>query len=1159
MSSWDWIHEVTLVAQKVLENHPLGRLMVFISDWEQVDRFPPGAKGGQEYLTTNFFQEKNTSWKVHYINKQYEEISCYLFPAVKDIQNASILQHINSYKKLALYGMSDLEYKKDHLTKSCHLAELMRSLQHPNKYVKHMIDPGHEVRWKSQQQETLIKSAPKKTHLDLEKELLEFQTKRHDNHSDQFLGNFSIDPSLSSSGTSQTLFSVDENSDSLFKVDPVPTTFTISNSPLQEQMPPREEKISFQDFLAKQKTPPIENRSEDPKEESKTSKTQKVSNADGINVCPEEPLPNEISSSETKSSPDEIVARLFGPSRNKLEVSIKIPVISRRQNETEVPPKLTSYTDSETLPQSENYFSRKPEHEDLDSGLSKCNFNNSTDFSSTLPGPSGIFSKLQQPPTRFVDPKEVMEATEMLLTEIVNYLKSLHPQNLFTITVDETISICSRRVPNRIPGSFDLTILQAELIELFRNISQYVEKMDKKFQTILHFVNTKDLYICSRKNIEDIKRYSEIKTGSLQQVFVDKVMLLEEHYIAINEEIRIAESNNSKTAFDLVTKLYINKTSERVSTEEELVTAHEKWSQVAKDAFVQIYGECSEEIIESNLMTLNEELIKLHKKNLGGFKAFKKTENEDIDSLLQLISTRFGSELNRSTLMNASISTEDQFEAISRACRSNAKINFSSQMSSLSLEGQQKLKERVDTEIDLIAQRTLMEFRAKKIVPNVLKKPTVGAASNSNYSNPGSSGYAFQSSSRYSADASENAQHFENKTTNNKAIVGVRFGFDQLCAVALVDGKFRNIYGPTENALVFQEDEVIIGDVSSASTKKLLIKTVLEQHDFSKPVLSGDREYSVCEVLAIVFSQLHCIVSTSLHTSKISYAVAVPSALPTNMMSLMQDALQIAGMEGTVIREACGQLTRFLYGNSGRVTQSTSIITIVENSDNSADAILYESKHGKLTPVKLTGSCVVPGWITGVTLGMSVVIDNLVSCTSSKRSVCCIVECSKQKDERNSQIFQKKASSWDLYFYSKWDATIAEGAALFAGWKYDPTFKQAWDQRYPRFNEENQFTHQEDFKFRLKYKGSRLDSMEIVKMSQRIKQARKEHQEALLRAKEQGKRQCLEAHDNIQTRHDLSKAEEEEMYKKISEITRRIEGETQSITAVRKLISELYV
>jgi exonuclease VII small subunit len=553
---------------------------------------------------------------------------------------------------------------------------------------------------------------------------------------------------------------------------------------------------------------------------------------------------------------------------------------------------------------------------------------------------------------------------------------------------------------------------------------------------------------------------------------------------------------------------------------------------------------------------LGNKIIDLHEQN-------KRYLNEGLEAekiktiLVKNLVSRYESELDRSAVRNPAISTPAQFNDMSRNYRQEAKRKFEESLKPLSsCEVKEELRQAMDSELNKVFRTKQEEFNKKKVAsfPDFMD---------------------FE-------EETDNAQ----SQSQIPAQVGIHFGFDFLSAVALVDGSSRTVYGPSPNTISFDsQNETFIGENGSSSSAKMILsfnEIFKNLHINTKYYVHHGKSCQIEELVALVLAHLHRVVGRSLHTNNVAYVIAFPSCFNQPARTAMNFAVQIAGLHAKIVRDTCGLTAYFIrdfyvpvFANSFKKI----VFTIVENEwDESSDVVGYEISNQVVSPFFLCG-CDPPSWSlstpltarTGSKPGLSPLVEkiqkNPVTTNKSaynKSDIRVILHCISSNLERNMNII-KAAMPWvKVHFYHSNTINIksnliGKGAALLAGYKFNPKFSQDWDCNHPEitlrgFDQEIKTSNNRYY--RMMHYGCEMRPHEVSELSQKVQSQVAAYHRSLEKEKSRGKTFYMEKSNQIQD-SNMKQSDKNRASRDLSALLKEMDEEERSLSRITDIINRM--
>jgi hypothetical protein len=560
-------------------------------------------------------------------------------------------------------------------------------------------------------------------------------------------------------------------------------------------------------------------------------------------------------------------------------------------------------------------------------------------------------------------------------------------------------------------------------------------------------------------------------------------------------------------------------------------------------------------ILNQPLPDLGDKLIDLHEPNKMQLKERLET-NKIRTILMKSIASRYESELDRSAVRNPAISRTEQFNEMSRNYRVEAMRKFEESLKPLSsFEVKEELRQAMNSELDKVFRVKQEEFNKKKKV-----------ASFTDW-----------------MDVEEETGPSNQGQPQIPAQVGIHFGFDFLSAVALVDGSPRTVYGPSPNTISFDsQNDSFIGETRSSSANAILtFKEIFKNLDMSTKYYASYGKYcQIEELVALVLANLHQVVGRSLHTNSVAYVIAFPSCFNQPARTAMNYAVQIAGLNAKIVRETCGLTAYFikdLYLAVFANSLQNLVLTIVENeSDESSDLTGYEISCQVVSPVFLCGFYP-PSWSlsTPVTVrsgskpGLSPLVEkitkNSVYKAYNKSAIGVILHCSGSNQERNMNIIKAAMPGVNVHFYpsntinTMSNLTVGKGAALLAGYKFNPKFSQDWDRDHPEITLrgfDQEICNANNRKYRMVHYGSEMSPHEVSELSQKVQSQVAAYHRSLETEKSRGKAVYMGKSNQIQY-SNMNQSDKKRIYRDLSALLKEMDEEELSLSRITDIINRM--
>jgi hypothetical protein len=648
--------------------------------------------------------------------------------------------------------------------------------------------------------------------------------------------------------------------------------------------------------------------------------------------------------------------------------------------------------------------------------------------------------------------------------------------------------------------------------------------------------------------------------------FEKKIAEVENAYRKLNDQITEEEASKIEFTQNLAVKLYQEIVRiDDISSQDELLRLHGKWEKIVKDACIKAYcGDSGNKSIMNQLtLQLAKKLVDLHEQNKMQLE--ERLETDKIRTILvRNLVSRYESELDRSAVRNPAIFTPEQFDDMSNNYRHEAMRKFEESLKPLSSsEAKEELRKVMDSELNKVFGAKQEEFNKKKKVA----------------SSPGSS----------SATTSDETMELEEETENAQsqpqipAQVGIHFGFDFLSAVALVDGSSRTVYGPSPNTISFQsQNETFIGETRSSSAKAIFtFNEVFKNLDLNRKYCVPNWKYcQIEELVALVLAHLHRVVGRLLHTNNIAYVIAFPSCFNGPALTAMNYAVQIAGLNAKIVRDTCGLTAYFIRDCYSAVFANSFkkiVFTIVENeSDESSDVVGYEISNQVVSPFFLCGDYPLTSFllISDSKPGLFPLVEKIKKNSvyvsyhfNQSSAISVVLHCSGSNQERNMNIIKAAMPGVKVHFYpsntinTKYNLTVGKGAALLAGYKFNPKFSQDWDRDHPEITLrgfDQDISGSNNRNYRMMHCGLkvRVRAHQVSELSQKVQSQVAAYHRSLEKEKSRGKAVYMEKSNQIQD-SNMKQSDKIRASRYLSALLKEMDEEELSLSRIRDIIDRM--
>jgi hypothetical protein len=1126
-------------------------LTLLVSDWKDMTTFTPGLKGGQRYLINKQSKTEDKEMTASTIKKLFSEIKCFLLPKYSAETDVAYKQQMSALLRLVLEQEPSIQTDEDDNAIKL-IRNILESLNALSTYTD--IDEA-ELEWLAE---------PNASYEDEENDIKETESASEDPDSQSTVESASFFGKPSAE-LEEDFFQLGDNNfsmeDEAVGVPSVEVDFWADldgfggssefeglsdGSNRQANEKDAGEKMSVKEFLAKQKL-----------SDQKGKPTETTTNEECI-ITPEKTSDENPSALEiingilSKTDP----LKMYGERLKNLKLSS----IDFSQVVC-VPEEFTKKPIQKPTSMYENAFGSESQVKHRSPSTLSSDSRDSLVNCSSLASPAEghvAFDNLQQKAS-VEDP--IISA---LLEKLILIFDETGMDHFDS--VDEMFSKALLLAKNEGHANESSTVegqIKAQLIQAFHYINAYVESMDEVFEQKIFVNEPEELSADSKKIKINLLNIYGNKLGRFLDVTGKKIADAEDAYRKLNDQITEEEATNIEFTQNLAVKLYQERVRiDDISSQDELLRLHGKWGKIATDACVNAYcgDNGNKSILKQPLLHLEKKLVDLHEQNKMQLKERLET-NKIRTILMKSIASRYESELDRSAVRNPAISTTEQFDDMSNNYRHEAKRKFEESLKPLaSFEAKEELRKLMDSELNKV-------FRAKQEEFNKKKKVT------------SSPGYSSATTSDEMMDVEEESENAQSQP-QIPAQVGIHFGFDFLSAVALVDGSPRTVYGPSPNTISFDpQNDSFIGETRSSSAKETLsFSRIFKNLDMSTRYYVYYGKYCrIEELVALVLAHLHRAVGRSLHTNNIGYVIAFPSCFNQPARRAMNYAVQIAGLNAKMVRNTCGLTAYFikdLYEPVFANSFQHLVLTIVENeSDESSDLIGYEISNQVVSPVFLCGFYP-PSWSLSTPLtvrsgskpGLTPLVEKIQNnpfyMTYNKSAIRVILHCSGSNQERNMNIIKAAMPGVKVHFYpsntinTKSNLTVGKGAALLAGYKFNPKFSQDWDRDHPEITLrgfDQDICNTNNRKYRMVHYGHEIGAHQVSELSQKVQSQVAAYHRSLEKEKSRGKTVYMEKSNQIQD-SNMKQSDKNRASRDLSALLKDMDEEELSLSRVRDIM-----
>lgn len=541
------------------------------------------------------------------------------------------------------------------------------------------------------------------------------------------------------------------------------------------------------------------------------------------------------------------------------------------------------------------------------------------------------------------------------------------------------------------------------ICSLFMDLNDYINCLSVEFDGH-KFFDALQLDDMSRQFQQEILSRSNIKTTSLLDILSKWMKMVTKNFILINDERRQVEEKVLLKIIDRAVEVY-RKRIVSVTSDEDISIVRKKQSDIICQGMRRVYSNCGVDFAANALRELEK---RFKDENSAPEKPRipprrKKPPTNDSEVLIELLVSEYASSINQKGLQCAGISTIQQFDDVNATCLADIHRIF----------------QRKTIEVPLAEQNDLKSQLTSRLIPESSSKR-----------------------SEFKQRLHEVSSISSTRSPTEKwQSVGIHFGFESLSVSYFnrVNKDFRAIYGPLEHVVSFAPSGVFIGEIPASGCFSLTMKNLLTKlnvgHVYDTKYY-GD--FKLEAIIALVLMQIDEVVKKNLHTiARINYAIAIPSCLNETMRQTFKTAMNIAEINGNLVREQCALTTNFIRENYQDITNNRDefVITMVENDKKACDSVVYQiavtERDNRMIKVLCTdGSEANRGLLYfNKNTGLHNELQKLQSKHDDKRNRFLI--CNEDRDGTTNQI--KSTFYKSKIQHIKFDSRkLAEGAALLS-------------------------------------------------------------------------------------------------------------------------------
>ncbi|XP_037040455.1 uncharacterized protein LOC119077370 [Bradysia coprophila] len=443
---------------------------------------------------------------------------------------------------------------------------------------------------------------------------------------------------------------------------------------------------------------------------------------------------------------------------------------------------------------------------------------------------------------------------------------------------------------------------------LFKNLNSYIDRLSLEFDDH-KFFDTSRLSEIAQKLQQKILSHSNVETKPLLDILLHWMEMITTSFADINDKRREIEEIVSEKIINEAAQIYRRRLMSSDRNESNRSIWYKSESDIICQGIRHAYANCGEVLIARVVSQLEKRLEKEGAAiNELRTAPVNSTVSSGIHVIVDLLVSEYASNINQKGLQCAGISTLKQFEDVNVTCLKDIWNNFDRKTSEIPFSERIELKKQLVSKLDSESNSKRLEFKRslKATVPTA-----VSSASSLTKS------------------------------------VGIHFGFETITVSYYdrVGNSFRTIYGPIANVVSFSPNGISIGLIPSNSLS-------LNMEDLLKKLTVVDRTYDtkchgelkIESIIALMLMYIDQIAKQSLHaTSKIQYAIAIPSCLNEVMQSVFKTAIKAANIACKLIREQCALTTNFVRELHPAMSKNKDefVVAMIVNKKEACDSVVY--------------------------------------------------------------------------------------------------------------------------------------------------------------------------------------------------------------------------
>lgn len=998
------------------------RLVILINKWEKLDEFHPGVDGGSRYMRETFGvspesilqSSSSLSPEAMRVIKQMSDWDCFLFPERNVDTTDTYKQNLESFLALVLGRKQQGKVIQGKVACGEDICGLLHDLPKLADLLNKEIPPPPEV----VEDDGAAAAAASKNYVDqassiqvyprMDYAIQESSEFSHDFSDDEEDDDDHVDPTSLTLPTEEIIKDAEkywnDNAKDLF------SDLSSNNN----------DDFEF-DFIPKTTVPSTEPETEKGGQSNIQESTPSVSM--------DSPRP-EIAPLPATLSADDIINQIFQP----------IPK----------PARPVSYISGLKLI-----------NDKVSQGVNKLT------FSESLPEQTGTASIAEQKSTSssLIDkPEDKSDSSQFyqnLLTTACKTFDELHINSNnyeFSTIWQHVVEIAGGHMSTANNSNNNVSNALLTSIQIVNN---YLTRIDEVMQSNVCFPREDQLVEISKSIKEQILIPSSNANDALNKMrpfLLKKLQNAETTFVRLNKDIYSAEKRTAEFCighiFEFYTAQIESNSPQRGESLSEFQNRHKNLVNYCTQAFNHSYGETNPELNSIFLKNLESKLNSDYDSRESKYRQNQMQEKQLGASLVQKFHAKYNSDIDfqyKNPAMNAS-----NFDTVHKTVSDKVFFDFKKEAEKLSPDGQLKFLKKLENEV--ITSKNRLQEKFEKHKPAPISRFLQANETPSNSTTP-------QETTVTPTYAQKAAGYTQQTPISSDLIpVGVYFGLDLLSAVALINGKFRQVYGPAANVISLGK-EIFIGNSYKSDTSKVVksrsFRDMFDQVDIAKKTY-GVHKYDDIQlrfrldgIVALILSQLHQHATAELLSDKLKFVITIPSSSNSTMWNVFTNAITISRINATIVRESCCLLTNKIHEKIIPQKASHILVLLEDELKQTCDMVWYmkcnESWFIQLVAGYWPTATIVDKLFSRTSLGIQEAIQQIPEHIQPPISEVLHHSTGKSTDsvqttlQRIKDKFPKLTSNCAIF--AKFN-DIVNGACLLAAYDCIPSFRDGWKEKH---------------------------------------------------------------------------------------------------------------